>query len=165
MQQAQRSKRVVAERLLRHQSVKASTRAVCVGARLENPLGMPAARSVEACLKAPLACSDRRDGSGLLPDVAEQLATGAQENALQHLLRLRCTSALTIVVWRFRPMTASPIRKVPCEKCGAEVGSMCEKGNHPTRWERASYHAIRVRAYNKALREGAFDAAHDGGTK
>ena len=53
----------------------------------------------------------------------------------------------------------SPIKKVPCETCKAEVGHMCgrERFGAPGQWERASYHTSRVRAYNRALRDGAFD--------
>lgn len=92
-QQGQASKRVVAERLQRHQSDSALAWAVGAGTRLENPLGVSGARTVEASRKALSVRSGSRDGSGLLPDEAEKLAKGAQENALQHPLPLLCVAS------------------------------------------------------------------------
>ena len=85
VQQGQESKRVVAERLQRLQSDSSLAWAVGAGTRLENPLGVFGARTVEASRKALPVCSESRAGSELLPDVAEKLATGSQENALQNL--------------------------------------------------------------------------------
>jgi len=85
VQRAQASKRVVAERLLRQQSDPAMVRADSAVVRLENPLGVFGGHTVEARRKALRGRWESRVGSGLLPDVAEKLATGAQENGLQHL--------------------------------------------------------------------------------
>jgi len=48
----------------------------------------------------------------------------------------------------------SPIKKVPCPTCKAEVGHMCgrQRFGAPSQWERTSYHTARVRAYNEWLR-------------
>jgi hypothetical protein len=55
----------------------------------------------------------------------------------------------------------SPIKKVPCQTCGAAVGAMCgrERFGAPSQWERTSYHTQRVRDYNAALRDGVFDSS------
>lgn len=107
-QLAQASKRLVAERLHRLQSYPRKASATRADARLENPLGVLGGRTVEACRKALRERAGSRVGSGPLPDAAEKLATGAQENGLQHL----CASSAR----SFSPSTRDGSFAGPCQQ-------------------------------------------------